>query len=526
MKRHTFVITFAVLSSTLCQAAIPSVGVANQDLIDFGAREKFSGVKQFRGNILNRSGGAQWRDCSAVKVIGNQGFSTYLTAAHCFKNVSEIFMDHAPVHSYFIHPLYETDPRYDIGAFAIKGESSEAEYLLWQGSHDDLFISTLIYSGYGVMEGNTIPLRQAGYVSVHRIEDGIRLEFKGATAKGQVSIHSTTSGDSGGGLFIEDKDGAQRLVGILIADAPAKSHIFTSLSTLIDENFRNLISKVFSSAFEKPYTHKDLSKEAYAMYLPPEEMKRKIVQVEGQAGRKHALGAKYALDLAATQGDERAQEWVEKAANQGHAPAQSMLGEMYAEGIDCSQSYVKAVEWYEKAANQGYAPAQHSLGKLYFNGRGVERDYVRARKLWEKAASQGNADAQDSLGAMYFDGRGVAQDYVRARELWEKAANQGHASAQDNLGAMYYSGNGVTQDYVKARELWEKAASQGNVDAQYSLGTLYFDGQSVERDYVRARKLWEKAASQGNVDAQYSLGTLYFDGQSVERDYVRARKLW
>ena len=70
---------------------------------------------------------------------------------------------------------------------------------------------------------------------------------------------------------------------------------------------------------------------------------------------------------------------------------------MYSEGQGVDQNYERAVEYYEAAARQGHADAQFNLGLLQARGQGVKQSYETAREWWMKAAEQGVASAIKNL---------------------------------------------------------------------------------------------------------------------------------
>ena len=80
--------------------------------------------------------------------------------------------------------------------------------------------------------------------------------------------------------------------------------------------------------------------------------------------------------------------------------------------------YHEAAEWLEKAANQGHAKAQYNLGRCYYNGQGVVPNYEKAAYWFKKAANQGNAEAQYNLGLHYYYGLGVKKDLKKAK-FWK-----------------------------------------------------------------------------------------------------------
>ncbi len=414
MKRH--VLLLALLSSSWCHAAIFEPIHADQERVKFGSQMIFDGVKSLR---VYKENDGQWHQCSAVRVARNEGFSTFVTAAHCLTNIRKAYVCHTfdkvPVSFYFIHPFYKTDKRYDIGAFNVEEKSSSLTYSFWQGEEIDLNI--LIFSGYGMMPDNTNP-RQAHYVSVMQIEDGIRLGFKSITNSDLISSHSTSVSDSGGGFFVQDEHGQLLLVGVHAVGASQNSP-FPSYGTLIDRDFQSLLSNIFPSSSKKTDKHKDLSKTADAKYLPEQEMERKIAQIETQPGRLFEMGIRHSEGFEAPLDAKRALDLFKQAATKGHLLAQYTLGlHYYYKGKNAPENQLNAFIWWTKAADQGLAEAQFNLGHMHYKGQGVKQDKATAIQWWKKAAAQGLAEAQFNLYQILHKGKGVNQD--KAIQWWKK----------------------------------------------------------------------------------------------------------
>jgi len=161
-------------------------------------------------------------------------------------------------------------------------------------------------------------------------------------------------------------------------------------------------------------------------------------------------------------------EWLQKAANQGHAEAQASLGESYTHdqyfnlkgtnpSPDIPRDYAKAASWFLKAAVQGQPHAQRRLGDLHNWGEGVPHSPEQAVAWYSHAAVRGDATAQRLLGDMYYFGRGVLQDYAHAALWYNKAAEASSYSGIVSLGYLYSNGYGVRQDYVEAYYWFELA---------------------------------------------------------------------
>ena len=104
----------------------------------------------------------------------------------------------------------------------------------------------------------------------------------------------------------------------------------------------------------------------------------------------------------------KAIEWfqkISKSAAQGNIDAQcyivkmsiyrSIFGSAY--GVAIPKDYPNAEQWLLKAAEQGHAEAQYTLGCLYNAGIGVPSDESKAKKWYKKAAAQGHFAAQKKL---------------------------------------------------------------------------------------------------------------------------------
>ncbi len=85
-------------------------------------------------------------------------------------------------------------------------------------------------------------------------------------------------------------------------------------------------------------------------------------------------------------------QWINKAAEQGHAAAQYQYS-VHLASMNSSQVY----NWLMRSARQGYAPAQYQLGYNFYTGKGVKKDSYQGQQWIEYAAGQGNLLAVDFL---------------------------------------------------------------------------------------------------------------------------------
>ena len=272
----------------------------------------------------------------------------------------------------------------------------------------------------------------------------------------------------------------------------------------------------------------------------------------GNPGAQWFLGERYEKGQGVAKNLKKAEEWYRKAAEQGNEDAKRSLHDLqvqrqirrgdleaadantlYREGMthyypnNPNGSDEKALEFFQKAAEQGHAEAQYMLGEIYSNNHGVAVNsqkskewYLKAAEQYQKAAEQENADADVlvKLGDMYYNGRGVSCDYEKAIEWYQMAADQGDIPARVRLND--YHLNDKAQRQKEAREL-------------YNLGKRYEEGlegvvnyTEVVRCYEKVIELVEHVDDDLGADVHFRLGEMYYYGRGVRKDIVKAAEYY
>ncbi len=211
----------------------------------------------------------------------------------------------------------------------------------------------------------------------------------------------------------------------------------------------------------------------------------------------------------------QALEGLQELAQQGDAAAQSAIGWMYFQGVGVPENLEKAAEWLQSSANQGHYAGQTDLG-LYFL---FIEDYENAFYWLRQAAEQGVPMAQDQLGVLYEDGYAVEMDWEKAVMWYRRAAEQGLTRAQVHLGRMYEDGSGVEENGKEALRLYHQAADRGSAFAFYTLGEAYEYGFLVEKDLAQALKWYHSAAEKEFPEAYSQLGNIYFLGKRTRANF-------
>lgn len=136
-----------------------------------------------------------------------------------------------------------------------------------------------------------------------------------------------------------------------------------------------------------------------------------------------------------------------------------------------------AVEHLNRAANDGYAPAQSALAYI-LNKSGFN---LQAFELYQQAADQGDTGGILGLGLMHYNGDGVEQNINKGVELIKKAAEMNDPAAIYQYAGMLSIGSpGFDQDTKTAVDLFKKAASMEHHISIGRLVAIYRNGQLGE----------------------------------------------
>ena len=220
--------------------------------------------------------------------------------------------------------------------------------------------------------------------------------------------------------------------------------------------------------------------------------------------------------------------WLEKAAVQGHVKAQFALARNYDEGFGTEKAPVLAAKWYEKAAENGHAKAAAYTGLQYEWGTGVKKDPEKAFSWYQIAAEKNDRTGIQLLGEAYMNGVGTEVDYHKALEYFELAGEMGNprgafcaAKIQDPV----YGVDGMEDEWA-AERWYQKAKELKSPEAFFYLGLHHMNGTCgmVELKSSGIRML-EEGARLGNTSCMVYLGQSYLFGKNgCEKKEERAFK--
>ena len=254
---------------------------------------------------------------------------------------------------------------------------------------------------------------------------------------------------------------------------------------------------------------------------------------KGDLAAQSELGRRYATGEDVTEDKKKAADWYRKAAEQGHAKAQFQLAELlYFSG--CSSYRGEAVAWYrkaaeqglpeaqcaagifdpankfkwlEKASEQGYAPASQSLGGIYLqyaklskaNSVSYSNNISEALTWFLKAVEQGDSDSAFFVGECY----NMQGDKSEALKWFSKYVELSDSYSTVRVGESFFRQG----DKAEALKWYLKSVELGETAAIPAIPMIYEElGNAAE-----AVKWYLKAAEGGSKTAAERLKKLQAD---------------
>lgn len=225
--------------------------------------------------------------------------------------------------------------------------------------------------------------------------------------------------------------------------------------------------------------------------------------------------------------DDKAWDWLNKAADAGNPNALATLGSVLFDGkkfgarqIDADPA--KAVALFSKLADQGVPAGLRTMGELHASGlAGVEKNFTKSLDYFSRAAQGNDAAAQVTLAGYYGQGvdldpndgtMEVAPNPAAALDLYRLAARNNVPLALYNVGVHYEEGRAVDKDPTKAFAAYLAAAGGGFAPAMQKAGVYYLNGAGTLQDAVAAAGWFSRAAAAGMPEGLLSLGVMSESG--------------
>ena len=209
----------------------------------------------------------------------------------------------------------------------------------------------------------------------------------------------------------------------------------------------------------------------FAEPTPPADLE--AAATSGNATAQFELGRSYFRGSGVPKDNEKALDWIRRAADQGQPDAIVSMGYFYSQGMVLEKNEAKAIEWFRKGADAGSPVSQLNLGLMLRQAKTLDRQHEESMKWLLQAADSGNPDAVRTLGQLYFLGDALLMpDPKKSIPYLTQAAEAGDPVSQNMLGVAYREGYTGSVDREKAKEWFEKAAVLGEVKAQSNLAHI------------------------------------------------------
>ncbi|MFT9056444.1 MAG: relaxase MobL [Ethanoligenens sp.] len=263
--------------------------------------------------------------------------------------------------------------------------------------------------------------------------------------------------------------------------------------------------------------------------------------LEKAADKGHAKATTQLGLLYQSLGDnETAFAYMRAAANLGDQPAAYMLGRMYRDGIGTPADAKKAKEYLKQGANIFWTDEYKAARAYLYGSKKVEQDFSTVLSLLKEEAEKGNAFAMCDVGRIYESGLGIDPDSDMAARYYTEGLSallaveeNGHdAYLQYRIGKMYRFGKGTAPNVSESERFFQQAfdgfvkIEEKNPDdkIQYRLGKMLETGTGTTKDPDAAVRYYEKSAKLKNPNAQYALARIYLASQDITK--VKQAIMW
>lgn len=268
----------------------------------------------------------------------------------------------------------------------------------------------------------------------------------------------------------------------------------------------------------------------YNDYTKGKEYLEKAAE-QGFAPAQRELARNYVTGQFGFQDDKKFIYWINEAAKRGDTEAQRILGEAYMHFGDESTfpvSYPDAIQWLEKAFDGRDVKAAVLLAEVYsqvdeYKNKSKFIYYTEQaeRLMTEKEKTESTFGVEhESLADLlykYSEEQGLRQ---KSFDHYCRAFMAGRQSALYDLGWMYFV-NGYTNDFFKLspdellQKIIEAEEDSKSSSLAYLLGLVYFNGYKIHENKAAAEQWYLKAIDKGSLTAACKLALYYVNERKL-----------
>lgn len=171
---------------------------------------------------------------------------------------------------------------------------------------------------------------------------------------------------------------------------------------------------------------------------------------------------------------------LQRLSQQEQRNAQYGLALLYWQGQGVEQSYKQAKQWLNLAAENGHAEASLKLAVLLLNDLAGKKDEQKAWYWMEKAAEAGLADAQYNLGLMLLSPDSALQDISQAKKWLQLASENGVLDATKLLKG------------INSKAVIQKKQNMSKRTEEYGVQLAAFSAKESMQRFIRSMPAYHK----------------------------------
>lgn len=237
----------------------------------------------------------------------------------------------------------------------------------------------------------------------------------------------------------------------------------------------------------------------------------------GLAESQYKLAIMYRDGINFEKDDEKYEEWIKKAAIQGHTRAQVEYADLLLERGETKD----ALLFYQYAANNWDYEARMKLSYVNSTDNG---DLEELLNMYQQLASSDDHVNKYRYADLILKTSWRKEDLSKAFTLMKESADSGYPEAMYRVGVMYRDGIGVIKDLGMMDHYLTSAAEKGSMDSITTLIQLYSEGKIVPKDDKQYFKWVYKASELGHTEFMFILASLYKEGRGVDKNDIEAAK--
>ena len=209
-------------------------------------------------------------------------------------------------------------------------------------------------------------------------------------------------------------------------------------------------------------------------------------------------------------------DWIRKAAENGHTLSRVMTGERLLSQADNEQSKQTGQEYIDSILQNASPQELYTISYSFGHGLRLTKNPEKARYWAKAAADKGSVNGTYYLGELYWN----AKEVPEALKCFEKAAEMGLTAAELQTGRIYlYGAEGVAKNPAKAVYWMKKAAPIASNEDLLTLVGLELSGPRAVKNHEDAQKYLDMYIARAKPEELEENAEKYWNGVGVRKNF-------